>query len=229
MLVLGLESATTQVGVALGGPDGVIVSFHSTRERRHAESLAPAIDFLCRQADVGLDEIDAVAVDVGPGLFTGLRVGLATGKAIAHARSVPMVGVSSLDLLAFPARITERVIVSAIDARRGEVYHASFRKEGGGIRRVAEPRVGHPDELAGRLRSLGEGCLMVGDGAHRYAEVFGKVDGVEIAYEGFRFPSVESLVELAVAKARRGELVPEREIAPLYLRESYVHDKKRQG
>ncbi|HEX9733044.1 MAG TPA: tRNA (adenosine(37)-N6)-threonylcarbamoyltransferase complex dimerization subunit type 1 TsaB [Thermoanaerobaculia bacterium] len=229
MIVLGLESATAQVGVAIGGPGGVIVSFHSTRERRHAEALAPAIDFLCRQAGVDLDAIGAVAVDVGPGLFTGLRVGLATGKAIAHALSVPMAGVSSLDLLAFPARITERVVVSAIDARRGEVYHAGYRKEGGGIRRIAEPRVGHPDELAGQLRALGEGCLMVGDGAHRYAEIFGEVDGVEIAYEGFRYPSAESLVELAVAKARRGELVPEREIMPLYLRESYVHEKKREA
>lgn len=226
MIVLALESATTQVGVALGGPDGVIVSFHSTRERRHAETLAPAIDFLCRQAEVGLDEIGAVAVDVGPGLFTGLRVGLATAKAIAHAGGLPMIGISSLDVLAFPARFTGRRIVAAIDARRGEVYHAGYRGTASGVERLTEPRVGPPDDLAERLRASGEDCLLVGDGAQRFADVFEEVKGVEIARAGFRFPSAEALVEMAVEKARRKGLVPEPTIEPLYLRESYVKKRR---
>lgn len=223
MIVLGLESATAQVGVALGGPEGVIASFHSTRERRHAETLAPAIDFVCRQAGVGLGEVGAVAVDVGPGLFTGLRVGLATAKAIAHARALPMAGVSSLDLLAFPARFSDRRIVAAIDARRGEVFSATYR----GLERVTDPRVGPPDALAGELRASGERWLMVGDGGRRYAEVFGAVERIEIVADGgFRFPSAEALVEVAGEMIRRGELVPESEIEPVYLRESYVKKRR---
>ena len=83
MLILGIESAGTQVGCAVGGHEGVLASAHSGRGRRHAEALAPQIDFVRRQAGIRLSEIGAVAVDVGPGLFTGLRVGIATAVAMA--------------------------------------------------------------------------------------------------------------------------------------------------
>ena len=116
MLVLGIETATPQVGVAIGGHEGVIASFHTARDRRHAETLAPAIQFLCAQTQLELNDIGVVAVDIGPGLFTGLRVGLATAKAVAHACKVPMIGISSLDLAAFPARFSDRLIVSTVDA-----------------------------------------------------------------------------------------------------------------
>lgn len=218
MLVLGIETATPQVGVAIGGHEGVIASFHTSRDRRHAETLAPAIKFLCEQAQIDLGEIGAVAVDVGPGLFTGLRVGLATAKSIAHARRIPMVGISSLDLAAFPARFSDRLVVSMIDARRGEVFYASYRRVPGGIQRVTEPHVDQPAHVIDQLMAQGQECLLVGDGAQRYAEVFGSVQGLEIGQEGFRHPSAGSLVELAHAKAVREEFVTLAEIEPLYLR-----------
>ena len=76
MLILGIETATDRVSVAIGGHEGVIGLFEVTKGRRHAETLVPAIDFVCRQAGIDLEEISVVAVDVGPGLFTGMRVGL---------------------------------------------------------------------------------------------------------------------------------------------------------
>ena len=93
MLILGIETATHQVGCAIGGHEGVLALFESARDRRHAETLVPAIQFVTKQARIELDEIGVVAVDVGPGLFTGLRVGIAAAKAIASALRVPMVGV----------------------------------------------------------------------------------------------------------------------------------------
>src|SRR5262245_65970920 len=123
MLTLGIEMATEQVSVALGGHEGVISLFEVARGRRHAEILTPAIDFVCAQADIGLDERGLVAVDVGPGLFTGMRVGLATAKALALALRLPMIGISSLDLLAFPHRRSDRVVVPVVDARKGEVFY----------------------------------------------------------------------------------------------------------
>src|SRR5699024_8745783 len=101
---LGIDTATPQVGVAIGGHEGVLASFHSSRGRQHAETLVPAIDFIRRQARIELSEVGAVAVDVGPGLFTGMRLGVATAKALASALRVPMVPVPSLDLVAFPVR-----------------------------------------------------------------------------------------------------------------------------
>ncbi len=85
MLILGIETATTQVGCAIGGHEGVRASAHHTRARRHAETLVPMIEVVASHAEVSLDELGAIAVDVGPGLFTGLRVGIATAKAMAYA------------------------------------------------------------------------------------------------------------------------------------------------
>ena len=79
MLILGIETATEQVSVAIGGHEGVLGMFEVCRGRRHAETLTPAIEFVCRQAEIELAEISVIAVDVGQGLFTGMRVGLAAG------------------------------------------------------------------------------------------------------------------------------------------------------
>src|SRR5690606_38859071 len=108
MLILGISTSTARVGCAIGGHEGILGAIYSSRGKRHAETLTPAIEFLCTQTRVQLADIGAVAVDLGPGMFTGLRVGIAAGKAIAHARRLPMIGVTSLDLLAFPARFTHR-------------------------------------------------------------------------------------------------------------------------
>ena len=218
MLVLGIETATPQVGVAIGGHEGIIASFHTTRDRRHAETLAPAIKFLCEQAQMKLSQIGLVAVDVGPGLFTGLRVGLATAKSIAHACRVPMVGVSSLDLAAFPARFSDRLIVSTVDARRGEIFYATYRRAPGGIQLMSPPAVDRPADVAGHLMALGQETLIVGDGAVRYADVLGDVRGAEIGREGLRHPNAGALVELAHARALREEFVSPSEITPMYLR-----------
>ena len=154
MLILGIESAGAQVGCAVGGHEGVLASAHAGRGRRHAEALAPQIDFVRRQAGIELSEVGAVAVDVGPGLFTGLRVGIATAVALAQGLGVPMIPVPSLDLMAFPARWTTRLIVPALDARRGELFTALFRRVPGGIQRVRDANVCTPDELLAELEAL---------------------------------------------------------------------------
>ena len=218
VLVLGIETATPQVGVAIGGHEGIIASFHTTRDRRHAETLVPAIQFLCEQAQMKLSQLGLVAVDIGPGLFTGLRVGLATAKAIAHACRIPMIGVSSLDLTAFPARFSDRLIVSTVDARRGEIFYATYRRAPGGIQLLSPPAVDQPADVAGQLMALGQETLIVGDGAQRYADELGAVRGAEIGREGLRHPNAGALVELAHARALREEFVSPSEIVPLYLR-----------
>lgn len=218
MLVLGIESATAQVGCAIGGHEGVLASAHSSRAKRHAEILTPQIDFVRRQARVELREIGVVAVDLGPGLFTGLRVGIASAMAIAHALTVPMIGVASLDLLAFPVRFTNKLIVAAIDARRGELFHAFYRPVPGGVQRVSEYDVSSPDDLASEILAHSEDCLVVGDGALRYHEVFDGLRKVELADFGFAYPNAASLVQLAHAQALREQWVKPWEITPLYLR-----------
>ncbi|CAB4600228.1 unannotated protein [freshwater metagenome] len=218
MLILGIETATERVSVAVGGHEGVLGMFEVTRGRRHAETLTPAIDFVCRQADVTLDEISVVAVDMGPGLFTGMRVGLASAKAIAQALRVPMIAISSLDLLAYPLRRTDKVIAAVIDARKGEIFYALYRQVPGGIQRVSEPTAGRVDDLVADLLARGQDVVCVGDGAIRYHEEIAAGHHVEIAEQFFAYPSSAPLVQLAHAKALREEWVNPWEVEAMYLR-----------
>jgi tRNA threonylcarbamoyladenosine biosynthesis protein TsaB len=218
VLILGISTSTARVGCAIGGHEGILGAVYSSRGKRHAETLTPAIEFLCRQTRVELRDIGAIAVDLGPGMFTGLRVGIAAGKALAHARRLPMIGVSSLDLLAFAPRFSSRRIVCAIDAGRGEIFHASYRQSPGGVQRITEPSVGTAEDLAAELHLLDEGVLLVGDGALRYRAAFDGAHRIEMGDSGVAHPSAGSLVQLAHARALREEFVTPTELTPLYLR-----------
>lgn len=218
MLILGIDTATAQVSVAIGGHEGVLASTQSVRGKQHAEILTPAIEFTCKQARIELSEISVVAVDLGPGLFTGLRVGVAAAKAMAYALRVPMIGVPSLDLVAFPVRYSPKLIVAAVDARRGELFTAFYRQVPGGIQRLTPHHVVSPDDLASELLATAEECVLVGDGALRYREVFDGLHKVEIIEEGLAYPAASSLVMLAHAQALREQWVKPWDLQPLYLR-----------
>ena len=221
MIILGIETATHQVGCALGGVEGLLGSFHAARGRRHAETLVPAIEFVCRSVGFELREVSVIAVDVGPGLFTGLRVGIATAKSMAQALRVPMIGLSSLDLLAHQVRFCKKLIVPVVDAKRGEVFCAFYRQVPGGVQRLDDFRVVTAVELSDELQARGEDALLVGDGALRYADVLDADHGlVEMGGIGVAYPSATDLVELAHPRALREEFVQPRELEPLYLRKS---------
>ena len=218
MLILAIETASSQAGCAIGGHEGVLASAHSGINGRHAENISPQIAFIKEQAGINYSELGAIAVDIGPGLFTGLRVGVATAVSIAHALTLPVIGISSLDLLAFPARWTSRLFVSAMDARRGELFTALFRRVPGGIQRVRDANVCTAEDLAAEIQTFDESILLVGDGALRYAEVFESLGRVELAEQGLAHPSARAMVQLAHARAMREEFVQPWDLEPIYLR-----------
>lgn len=169
-VVLAVESATDAAGVALVDEHGVLASMRVGRGRRHVETIAPGVQAVCRYADVPLTEVAGVAVDVGPGLFTGLRVGIATAKGLAYGLDVPMVAVSSLRLLADGAASSLvpgscSTVVAAVDARRQEVFWASYPLTGPAADDAGEetgagspPRAGSPEgEETGAGSPLGAG------------------------------------------------------------------------
>jgi len=231
MLILGIETATSQVGVAIGGHEGVLGLFEAAKGRRHAETLAPAIEFVCKQAHVELTELGAISVDVGPGLFTGMRVGMATAMAMAQALRIPVIGISSLDLLAYPLRNCGHLIASVIDARRGEVFYALYRQVPGGVQRVFEPQVGRVEDVVAELITRPGDTLLVGDGALRYRQQIEDVVRVEFADQFLAHPSAAPLVSLAHARAMREEWVNASELRPLYLRrpDAEINWETRQG
>jgi tRNA threonylcarbamoyladenosine biosynthesis protein TsaB len=220
VIILGIETATQQVGCAIGGQEGVLASFDVARGPRHVETLVPAIEFMFEQADMQLSEVKCIAVDIGPGLFTGLRVGIATAKSMAMAMGVPMIGLSSLDLLAYPVRHSDRVIVPVVDGKRNEVFWARYRQVAGGLQRVSDYQVSRPDDVVAELSAEKQECLLVGDGVRRHSDVFESSEDMEIEKFSGLHPSASALVELAQPKALREEFVQPSELPVLYLRKS---------
>lgn len=224
--VVAVETATETVGVALRSADGVEAEFVLTGRRRHVETLTPALEDLLVSVGLVPADLGLVVVDVGPGLFTGLRVGVAAAKALAQSLGVDMLGATSLDVLTHAAaEVGHRgLVLACVDARRGEVF-ASVRTVGatetiGAVRVI--PGLYSPDSLATTLRDLGgEAVLAVGDGARRYADLLRAVDGVRIAAPGLLFPPPASLLRLALSRHAAGEVpVAPGSLVPLYMREA---------
>src|SRR5438445_9804709 len=149
MLVLGIETSTAQASVTIGSEQGIIGSCTISRGAAYGEFLLPAVEFLMHQSGLTYRQLSAVAIGLGPGLFTGLRVGVTTATTLAQALSVPIVGVPSLDLLAFDARYTPKVICPVLDAQRHEVFFAFYRQVPGGGARISDHQVRTPERRAG--------------------------------------------------------------------------------
>ena len=128
--ILGIESASALVGCAVSEGEKVKAAMVAHSERSHGEMLAPMVQAVLAEAEMTIDDIGLVAVDCGPGRYTGLRVGIATASALAYARSLPVVAVGSTELLAFGARKFCGNIVPVVDARRGEAFFAIYQSSG---------------------------------------------------------------------------------------------------
>jgi tRNA threonylcarbamoyladenosine biosynthesis protein TsaB len=218
MLILGIETSTAATSVSFWSQQGRVAGMTLVRDRGHVEFLMPAVLQTARLADVSIDQLTGVAVGLGPGLFTSLRVGVATAKTLAQTLEVPIVGVSSLDLLAFSVRFTPKLICACVDARRGEVFAAFYRKGPGGLRRLNEYLAWEPKALAAEAMGHGERLLFVGNGAAVYPDAFGGVG--EVAAGGTQFPRAEALCELAALRFQREETTPVALVEPLYVRRS---------
>lgn len=224
MLLLGIETSTPASSVALGTEHGVVASAAvggglERLGRVHGSFVASAVAFCLERAGLDASDINGVTVSLGPGLFTGMRVGIATAQAFAHARRLPVVGFPSLDLLAFPVRHVRRAICPVIDARRGELFYAWYRSAPGGIQRVTEFRCGPAEKLAGEIEATGEEVLCVGDGAIAHRSLLESA-GAEVGSEGSAHPTAQALVELSVPRFIREETQRPEELHPVYVRQA---------
>lgn len=224
--VVAIETATETVGVAVRTPGGVEAEFALTGRRRHVETLTPALEHLLDQVDLTAGDLGLVAVDVGPGLFTGLRVGVAAAKGLAQALGIGMLCATSLDVLtAAAAEAGHRgLVLACVDARRGEVFAAVHELDEVG-ETVAEPlpaALWSPGELAVALGALGGAPIhAVGDGAQRYGDVLAGVPEVHIVTPALSFPPPSTLLRLALTRLDRGEApVDAASVVPLYMREA---------
>ncbi len=219
MLVLGIETSTTQGGVAIIGEDRVLCEALLNVEVTHSERLLPAVDRALGEAQITLDALGGIAVSIGPGSFTGLRIGLSTAKGLAYATGLPLVGVPTLEAMAWTVPAARWQVCPVLDARKQEVYAALFRHEAGGLRRLTEDAAMAPEALCRLVRNP---TLFLGDGVERYAALFRERLGDKmllppLASRGARPACV---AELGRQRLLRGERDAFASLVPRYLRPS---------
>jgi len=205
VLILAIDTSTSAITVALHDEETVLAQRTHLDARAHTEWLAPLLESCLADAGKEPSDLTDVAIGVGPGPFTGLRVGMVTGLTMGHALAVPVHGVCSLDALAEQAAsLVEGELLVATDARRKEVYWARYAVRPGGVERLTDPAVDRPGDLPEEVRALptaGRGSLLYPDLFARPLEVL-DVDAAVLA-------------RVAVARIRAGESMP---VEPLYLR-----------
>lgn len=231
MTLLAFDTATRATAVALCAPGREPLEARDDPEPgarpRHATHLLPLAAGLLERADLRFSDVQRIAVGVGPGTFTGLRIGLATARALANARRIPLVGVSTAAALALGAwdatvKAGRELVVPAIDARRGEVFAAVWRvaadtdaADALASPALIEPQAWRPEALADALRELGASALAAGDGAVAFRSAIER-SGALIPDDGSELHRVAAATHCRLA-ARLRDRAPE-EVAPAYLR-----------
>jgi tRNA threonylcarbamoyladenosine biosynthesis protein TsaB len=220
VIVVGIDTSTQQTSVAIGTEREIVGRIQVTGKARQ-ESVTPVLEQLLRWSDLELDQVGGFAVGIGPGRFTGLRVGVETAKTLAQVTGAPIVGITSLDALAYAVRHTHRRIAAVIDARRGEVFFSVYRSVPGGVVRETEHAVVDPSHLVAELQALPGEVLAVGDGAMLYRDELQELGSrVEIASSAAAHPDAAAMVELAVPRFLREEHDRALDVVPMYLRKS---------
>lgn len=229
MRILAIETATPGSSVALAEGRKAVAYASLVDRTGHSRFLVPAIDFCFDEVGWSPADIDGIAVDVGPGLYTGIRVGISTAQALGATLGIPVVPVSGLDALAFDAATGRRHIWAVIDVRRGELAVASYRPVPGGVVKDGAMELVDLEGLSARLDSDPSDTLVVGETSVLSDTVLRGLHRVKVGRPPY--PSARAVAELGAGRLERDEVPPPEDIRPLYLRDPDVTinwDKVRQ-
>ena len=220
MRIVAIETATAASSVALVEGSGVVASARRIDRRGHVGFLVPALDFCFSQAGWAPADIDVVAVDVGPGLFSGIRAGLATAQAVAGAAGVPLIPVISLDAIALGAATGHRRVWAVVDVRRGEVAVGPYRPVPGGVVRDGPTELVTAAKLRATLESDATEALVVGDWQALSPDTLLGIHGLKTGRP--RYPAAAAVADIARGRADKGEVPHPDEVRPRYMREPDV-------
>jgi tRNA threonylcarbamoyladenosine biosynthesis protein TsaB len=227
MKLLAVESATLSGGAAILDGDRVLGEITLNIAITHSERLLAAVDRLLADCGLAPADLEGLAVSVGPGSFTGLRVGLATVKGLAMALDLPIAPVPTLDALAARLPFADAPVCPILDARKNEVYLSLYRWRGGRMCRERE-YLALPPELA--VAELTAPVILLGDGIEACRPWFGgQGDGIRVAPVAQRLPAAATVAALGHAMLAAGGGVGAETLVPLYLRPSEAELKARRG
>jgi len=219
MRVLALETSTLAGGVALVDGERLVAEYLLDVSVTHSERLMAAVDRVLADARWAPRDLDGIAVSIGPGSFTGLRIGVSTAKGLAWALGVPVAAVPTLDAMAAAIPWAALPVCPVLAARRAEVYASLYRHDGDGLRREWEYLALPTDELAARLT---EPTLLIGDGAAGITSPHARLPAPPR-----RVPSPACVAVLGRERLILGDSVGAAELAPLYLRPSQAELRHR--
>ncbi|RJQ13700.1 MAG: tRNA (adenosine(37)-N6)-threonylcarbamoyltransferase complex dimerization subunit type 1 TsaB [Nitrospiraceae bacterium] len=220
MKILAIETATVAGSVAiLDDVEGLVGEVRVDVKVAHAERLMPSIEWLLRSSGVSVNDIDAFAVSIGPGSFTGLRIGLSTVKGFSYATGKPIVSVPTLDAFARTLSFCSYTICPMLDARKSEVYAGLYKWEGAACNKILHETVISPAEL---LKQVDGPTVFTGEGVKIYSGLILNVMGDKAIFAppSKMSPSASSVAELAMEKLKQGIIADPVSLSPFYIRKS---------
>ncbi|MEA1961314.1 MAG: tRNA (adenosine(37)-N6)-threonylcarbamoyltransferase complex dimerization subunit type 1 TsaB [Bacillota bacterium] len=225
MLILALDSATPVAGVALWEDGKLLREEFVNYKKTHSETLMPMVDQVLTGCEKRIQDVSAMALTIGPGSFTGLRIGMAAIKGISLATGIPVVGFSTLEVMAHNFAYSKALVCPLLDARKQEVYAGFFDMSAGYPKKLAEEIACSPNEfMAMALEKQAlydkEKIILLGDGYFPYQEDFLKELGDQciIAPSHLMLPRASALADLAVSKVEQKEYIDMMKLRPIYLR-----------
>lgn len=230
MRILALETSAKAVSAAVTEDGRLLALGFQDTGLTHSRTLMPIVEHLLKNTDLTMADMDAVAVAVGPGSFTGIRIGVSAAKGLAFAASIPAVGVSTLAAMARSVSFMDGLVVCAMDARRNQIYNALFEAKNGRLTRLTPDRAIGLDELAEELRGDPRPRTVVGDGGRLCAEAL-EAAGIHcrLAPPHLVMQSAATVALEAEEAAQNGGLVSARELLPVYLRPPQAERLRREA
>ncbi|MDA8443196.1 MAG: tRNA (adenosine(37)-N6)-threonylcarbamoyltransferase complex dimerization subunit type 1 TsaB [Peptococcaceae bacterium] len=222
MWLLSIDTASKVTGLALNDNTTLVAESFLHTGKNHSERLMPMVLQILANAGVDFSDLGAVAVTSGPGSFTGLRIGMATAKGIAQVKRIPILGINTLDALAQGGLGFNGVVVPILDARKDEVYTASYRAENGKVVLLDSYRAISPRILSQELRLADTRVLFLGDGVATYKELLEEILGHNAVFlpERLSLPRAANVGALAAARMALGSYDDLYTLKPMYIRQS---------
>ena len=227
MRILSLETSAKACSAAVTEDGVLLASAFQCSGLTHSRTLMPMVEGMLKNADMTLSSCDAVAVAVGPGSFTGIRIGVAAAKGLAFGADLPVIGVSTLEAMAMGLAWWDGLVICAMDARRQQVYNALFRAERGCLTRLTPDRAIALEELAAEIKNDENEKIIVGDGAQLcYTYLSEQGIPCRMAPPSLVMQHAVGVAQTAGEMAARGETVSAHELVPVYLRLSQAERER---
>jgi len=215
MKILAFDTTTRFLSVAVLSGEDILSKYHSDLGMRHAKELIPAIDKVLKESHLKLKNLDAIALSIGPGSFTGLRIGASSAKALSIASGVPIVTVPTLDVIAFNYKDKDGYIAPILDAKKDKVYSGIYKSLNGEIEKITDYLLLGVDDLLDTIKGP---TLFFGDAVPMYGKYMIKRNPlVKLSKDNNWYPRAEIVAKLGIKKINKNGYEDVNQVTPMYM------------